>query len=103
MTDLYKYLSELMPIKRVMISLAMGILSMIIVIVSGKTNVRLEILVSRVITAFSYSTMASFIAMMSCEELAIMKTEREYERFIDEAKIEECEEKFNREEYLRDE
>ena len=93
-----------MPIKRVLISLAVGMVSLFIVILSGLTSeiVRTEIIASRAFSAFSFATLASFILMMCGEEYAIFKTDKELENIIDEAQIEELDEEFNKEEYLRE-
>ena len=92
-----------MPIKRVLLSLAVGFVSLFIVIISGLTSeiVRTEIIASRAFSAFSFATLASFIVMMCGEEYAIFKTDRELEKVIDEAQMIELDD-FNKEEYLRE-
>ena len=93
-----------MPIKRIIISLAVGMVSLFIVLISGLTSdfVRVETVASRTFSAFSFTSLVSFIFMMSCEEYAIFKTKRELEHFIDDAPFEETEENFNRAEYLHE-
>ena len=104
MTDLYNYLEEIMPIKRVLIALAVGIIALLIVLISGLTSdfVRSETIASRAFSAFSYTCLASFILMMLGEEYAIFKTDNELEHLIDDAEIEETDEEFDPEEYLHE-
>ena len=92
-----------MPIKRILISLAIGMVTLFIVLVSGLTSdfVREETVASRTFSAFSFATLLSFILMMCGEEYAIFKTDRELENFIDSALLAETDEDFDREEYLR--
>ena len=103
MTEIYKYLEGIMPIKRILISLAFGMVALFIVLVSGLTSdfVREETVASRTFSAFSFTSLLSFILMMSGEEYAIFKTDRELEKFIEDAPLKETDEDFNREEYLR--
>lgn len=105
MADIYNYLEDIMPIKRVLISLAIGMVSLFIVLASGLTSdfVREETVASRTFSAFCFTGLASFIFMMCCEEYAIFKTKRELENFIDSAQIAETGEEFNRKEYLHEE
>ena len=102
MTELYDYLEEIMPVKRVLIALAIGMISLFIVLISGLTSdfVRAETIASRAFSAFSYTTLISFILMMIGEEYAIFKTDKELEHLIDDAPIVETDEDFDREEYL---
>ncbi|MBQ6006445.1 MAG: hypothetical protein IJL14_09385 [Selenomonadaceae bacterium] len=102
MTGFYGYLESVMPIKRILISLAVGMVSFFIVLISGLTSdfVRGETVASRTFSAFSFTSLMSFIFLMSCEEYAIFKTKRELEHFIDDAPIAETGENFNRAEYL---
>ena len=78
--------------------------SLFIVLISGLTSdfVRGETVASRTFSAFSFTSLVSFIFLMSCEEYAIFKTKRELEDFIDAAPFEETDEDFDREEYLRE-
>lgn len=105
MADIYNYLEDIMPIKRVLISLAIGMVSLFIVLASGLTSdfVREETVASRTFSAFCFTSLASFIFMMCCEEYAIFKTKRELENFIDSAQIAETGEEFDRKEYLHEE
>lgn len=105
MADIYNYLEDIMPIKRVLVSLAIGMVSLFIVLVSGLTSdfVREGTVASRTFSAFCFTGLASFIFMMCCEEYAIFKTKRELENFIDSAQIAETNEEFNRKEYLHEE
>lgn len=102
MTELYDYLEDIMPVKRVIISMAVGMISLFIVLISGLTSdfVRAETIASRAFSAFSYTTLISFILIMCGEEYAIFKTDKEIENLIDDAPIIETEEDFNRDEYL---
>ena len=79
--------------------------SFLIVLISGLTSdfVRGETVASRTFSAFSFTGLACFIFLMSCEEYAIFKTKRELENFVDNAPFEETEENFNRAEYLHEE
>ena len=104
MTELYDYLEEIMPVKRVLISLAVGMISLFIVLISGLTNdfVRSETIASRAFSAFSYSTLLTFILIMGGEEYAIFRTDKELEKFVDDAPLEETDEDFDKEEYLHE-
>lgn len=104
LAEIYSYLEDIMPAKRVLISLAIGMVSLLIVLVSGLTSdfVRGETVASRTFSAFCFTGLTSFILMMSCEEYAIFKTKRELERFIDDAQIADTSENFNKEEYFRE-
>ena len=101
MNGFYKYLEEIMPVKRLLISLAVGMVSLGIVLYSGLTSdfVRTETVASRAFSAFSFTGLATFILMMSCEEYAIFKTKRELENFIDAAPEAETNEEFNLAQY----
>lgn len=104
MTDLYNYLEEIMPIKRILIALAFGMIALFIVLYSGLTSdfVRSETIASRAFSAFSHTCVISFVLMMIGEEYAIFKGDKELEHLIDDAQIEETAEDFNREEYLHE-
>lgn len=79
--------------------------SLIIVLISGLTSdfVRGATVASRTFSAFSFTSLVSFIFLMSCEEYAIFKTKRELEHFVDDAPFEDTDEDFNRAEYLHEE
>lgn len=102
MSDIYSYMEDIMPVKRVLISLTVGIISLMTVCFSGLTSgfVRQETLFARSFSAFCFSALATFILLMSCEEYAIYKTKRELQLFIDQAQIVETPEDFNKEEYF---
>ena len=104
LTGFYGWLESVMPVKQITISLAVGMLSLVIVLISGLTSdfVRGETVASRTFSAFSFTSLMTFIFLMSCEEYAIFKTKRELENFIDDAPIEQTEENFNRAEYLHE-
>ncbi|MBR0261197.1 MAG: hypothetical protein IJQ85_05315 [Selenomonadaceae bacterium] len=104
-TGFYGWLESVMPFKRIIISLAVGMVSLIIVLISGLTSdfVSGATVASRTFSAFSFTSLMTFIFMMSCEEYAIFTTKRELEHFIDDAEVEETEENFNRKEYLHEE
>lgn len=95
-------MEDIMPVKRVMISLAVGIVALFIVWYSGTSSgfVREETLMSRTFSAFCFAGLASFILMMGGEEYAIYKTKSELEHFIDDAQIAETDEDFNIDEYF---
>lgn len=88
MTGFYSYLESVMPLKRILISLGVGLLALLIVLFAGLNSdfVRGATVASRTFSAFSFTTLACFIFLMSCEEYAIFKTKRELENFIDEEK-----------------
>lgn len=94
-----------MPLKRILISLAVGMVSLFIVLISGLTSdfVRSETVASRAFSAFSFTSLVTFIFLMCCEEYAIFKTKRELELFIDDAQVAETDENFDRKEYLHEE
>lgn len=92
-----------MPLKRIIISLAVGMIPLFIVLWAGSNNrfVDSATVASRTFDAFSFTSLICFIFLMCCEEYAIFKTKRELEHFVDDATVEDAED-FNREEYLRD-
>lgn len=104
MSEIYSCLEDIMPVKRVLISLTIGMISLFIVLFSGLSSdfVRDETVASRTFSAFCFTGLASFIIMMIGEEYAIYKTDRELEHFIDDAQIAETSEEFNRAEYLHE-
>ena len=79
--------------------------SLFIVLISGLNSdfVRPETVASRTFSAFSFTTLLSFIFLMGCEEYAIFKTKRELEHFVEDAQVAETAENFNRKEYLHEE
>ena len=101
--DFYNYLAQNLPIKRMLVSLAVGMVSLFIVLISGLTSefVRSETVVSRTFSAFCFTSLVTFILFMSCEEYGIYKTKKELEDFIDDAQEQTTDEKFDRDEYLR--
>ena len=105
LTGFYGWLEEIMPIKKIIISLAVGMVSLVIVLISGLTSdfVRGATVASRTFSAFCFTSLVSFIFLMCCEEYAIFKTKRELENFIDAAQVAETNESFNRKEYLHEE
>ena len=105
MTGFYGYLESVMPLKRILISLAVGMVSLFIVLISGLTSdfVRSETVASRAFSAFSFTSLVTFIFLMSCEEYAIFKTKRELEHFVDDAQVAQTDENFDRKEYLHEE
>lgn len=102
MSEIYSYIEDIMPVKQVLISLAVGIVSLFIVWYSGTSSgfVREETLLSRTFDAFCFTGLASFILMMSGEEYAIYRSKRELENFIDSAQIAATGEDFNIDEYF---
>lgn len=104
MTGFYGWLETVIPLKRILISLAVGTISLFIVLISGLTSdfVRGETVASRTFSAFCFTSLASFIFLMSCEEYAIFKTKRELEDFVDNATVAETGEDFDRKEYLHE-
>ena len=102
LAEIYSFMEDLMPVKRVMISLAVGTVALLIVLFSGLSSgfVREETIVSRTFSAFCFTGLASFILMMSGEEYAIYKSKRELENFIDGAPIEITDEDFDIDEYF---
>ncbi|MBR3747332.1 MAG: hypothetical protein IKN27_10285 [Selenomonadaceae bacterium] len=102
MTSFYDYLARYMPIKRMLISLAVGMVSFFIVLISGLTSefVRSETVASRTFSAFCFTSLVTFIIFMTCEEYGIYKTKKELENFVDFAEESETDEDFDRNEYL---
>lgn len=102
MAEIYSFLEGIMPVKRVLLSLAIGMVSLFIVLISGLTSdfVREETIASRTFSAFCFTTLWSFVLIMAGEEYAIFRTNREFADFIDAAQIKETGEDFNRDEYL---
>ena len=102
LSEIYSYIEDIMPVKQVLISLAVGIIALFIVWYSGSSSgfVREETLLSRTFDAFCFTGLASFILMMSGEEYAIYKSKRELENFIDSAQIAATGEEFNIDEYF---
>ncbi|MBR4384414.1 MAG: hypothetical protein IKP64_12765, partial [Selenomonadaceae bacterium] len=103
MTSFYDYLARYMPIKRMLISLAVGMVSFFIVLISGLTSefVRSETVASRTFSAFCFTSLVTFIIFMTCEEYGIYTTKKELENFVDFAEESELDEDFDRDEYLR--
>jgi len=102
LSEIYSYIEDIMPVKQVLISLAVGIVSLFIVWYSGSSSgfVREETLLSRTFDAFCFTGLASFILMMGGEEYAIYRSKRELENFIDSAQIAATGEEFNIDEYF---
>ena len=102
MAEIYSFLEEIMPFKRVCIALGIGIISLLIVLISGLTSdfVREETVASRAFSAFCFTSLWSFVLMMAGEEYAIFKTNRELEDFVDSAQLAVTGEAFNRDEYF---
>ncbi|MBQ4403839.1 MAG: hypothetical protein IJT47_02175 [Selenomonadaceae bacterium] len=105
MTGFYGYLESVLPIRQILISLAVGMVALFIVLISGLTSdfVRGATVASRTFSAFCFASLLTFIFLMSCEEYAIFKTKRELESFVDDAPLAETDEDFNRAEYLHEE
>lgn len=103
MAELYEYLARYMPIKKMLISLAVGMVSFFIVLISGLTSefVRSGTVASRTFSAFCFTSLVTFIIFMTCEEYGIYKTKKELENFVDFAEEIETDEDFDRDEYLR--
>jgi len=102
LTDIYLYLADLIPIKRVLSSLAVGIFSFAIVLISALTNdgVRSEIIASRAFSAFAFASLTCFIILMGVEEFAIFKTNSNLNRFITSASLEDFTLDFNKDDFL---
>ena len=100
----YNYLEGVLPLKRILISLAFGLTAFAIVLYSGLSSdfVRSQTVASRAFSAFSFTGLLSFIILMSCEEYAIFKTKRELELFIADAPLTATNEDFNRADYLNE-
>lgn len=104
MTSFYDYLALKIPIKQMLVSVAVGMVALFIVLISGLTSVfvRSETVASRTFSAFCFTSLVTFIICMCCEEYGIYKTTKELEHFVDSAPESETDEDFDREEYLRD-
>lgn len=99
----YSYLESIMPLKRIIISLTVGMIPLFVVLFAGLNNRFVDgaTVASRTFDAFLLTSLICFIFLMSCEEYAIFKTKKELEHFVDDASVEDAE-NFNREEYLRE-
>lgn len=97
----FDYLRDMVPFNRILVSVAIGALSFIIVTAGGLSSdfVSGATVLSRALYAFACTAMVTFCLMMCCEEYAIFTTKRELENFIDDAPIEDTD-NFNRDEYL---
>ncbi len=102
MTSFYDYLALKMPIKQMLVSVAVGMVSLFIVLISGLTSdfVRSETVASRTFSAFCFTSLVTFIIFMTCEEYGIYKTKKELENFVDLAEETETDEYFDRDAYL---
>lgn len=80
-----------MPVQRIIISMAVGMVPMIIVLITGLNNrfISGAEVASRTFSAFCFTGLVCFILMMSCEEYALYKSKKELEQFVDEAGLEE--------------
>ena len=103
MTGFYSFLETIMPVKRILISLACGMVSLIIVLLAGVSSdfVSSAAVAERSFNAFALTALGCFIFLMSCEEFAIFSTKRELENLVDAAALEQVQ-SFNREEYLQE-
>ena len=103
-TSFYDYLALKMPIKQMLISIAVGMVSFIIVLISGLSSVfvRSETVASRAFSAFSFTALVTFIIFMCCEEYGVYTTKKELENFVDVAEEHETDEDFDRDEYFRE-
>lgn len=99
----YNWLSEILPLKRIFISLFVGIVTLLIVLYAGLNSefVRIGTVVERAFSAFTFTGLLTFIILMSCEEYGIYRTKRELEAFIDLGELTETGEEFDRAEYLQ--
>ena len=104
MTSFYDYLALRMPIKQMLVSIAVGMVALFIVLISGLSSVfvRSETVASRTFSAFCFTTLVTFIICMCCEEYGVYKTKKELEHFVDNAAETETDEDFDRDEYFRD-
>ena len=91
MTGFYSYLQSVLPLNRILVSLAIGVVPMFIVLVAGLNSpfVTAETIACRTFSAFLLTSALCFSLMMTCEEYAIFVTKRELEHFIDDAKFNE--------------
>ena len=104
MTSFYDYLALRMPIKQMLVSVAVGMVALFIVLISGLTSifVRSETVASRTFSAFCFTTLVTFIIFMCCEEYGVYTTKKELEHFVDSAPETETDEDFDRDEYFRE-
>ena len=96
-----KYLRDILPLNRILMSSAIGVASFIIVTVGGMSSdfVTGATVLSRALYAFACTATVTFCLMMCCEEYAVFTTKRELEHFIDDATLADTD-NFNRDEYL---
>ena len=94
MSGLYKYLEGELPLKRLMVSVLVGLSALAMVLYCGLTspNVRPETACTRGLSAGAFACLVTFIVLMSVEEYAIYKTKRELEYWITSATETECDE-----------
>ena len=92
MNGFYYWLQGVLPLKRILISLGIGLCALAIVLYSGLNSdfVRAGTVAARGFYAFAFTGLSAFILMMSCEEYAIFKTKRELESIIADAALTEA-------------
>ena len=91
MNGFYSWLSGVIPLTRILISLAVALIFGSVVVYAGMNSdfVLFGTVLERGFNAFSFSGLVTFIGLMSVEEYAIWKTKRELERFIESAQLSE--------------
>lgn len=91
MNGFYSWLSEVIPLTRILISLAVALIFGSVVVYAGLNSdfVLFGTVLERGFNAFSFSGLVTFIGLMSVEEYAIWKTKRELERFVESAQLSE--------------
>ena len=96
-----KYLRDILPLNRILMSSAIGVASFIIVTVGGMSSdfVTGATVLSRALYAFACTATVTFCLMMCCEEYAVFTTKRELDHFIDDATLADTD-NFNRDVYL---
>lgn len=83
------FLHSLLPLNEILVSLTMGIMSLVIVVVSGLSgdNAPAAVVAGRAVYAFGLVVMVVFTVMMSIEEYALWRTKRELEELIEKAEL----------------
>ena len=86
---MYRYLEGILPLKRMLISAAIGAICLAIVLLSGLNSdyASSETVFSRAAEAFTLTSLLSFIVLMSAEEYGVYKSKSEIEKLIETVEI----------------
>lgn len=83
------FLDSLLPLHIIIVSLSAGVISLVIVLLSGLSgdNVSTSAVIGRSLYAFAFVGLVNFIVIMSIEEYALWRTNRELEEIIEKAQL----------------